>query len=46
MEELLNTVPALSTANAPPQGVNNNSFFAPQIHQLAGSISQLHPGGG
>ena len=39
MEELLNTIPALSTANAPPQGVNNNSFFAPQIHQLAGSIS-------
>src|SRR6201996_896457 len=39
MEELLNTTPALSTANAPPQGVNNNSFFAPQIHQLAGSIS-------
>src|ERR1700759_1362468 len=31
MEELLNTIPALSTANAPPQGVNNNSFFAPQI---------------
>jgi iron complex outermembrane receptor protein len=39
MEELLNTIPALSTANAAPQGVNNNSFFAPQIHQLAGSIS-------
>ena len=39
MEELLNTIPALSTANAPPQGVNNNSFFQPQIHQLAGSIS-------
>ncbi len=39
MEELLNTIPALSTANAPPQGTNNNSFFAPQIHQLAGSIS-------
>ena len=39
MQELLNTIPALSTANAPPQGTNNNSFFAPQIHQLAGSIS-------
>jgi len=39
MEQLLNTVTAISTANAPPQGVNNNSFFAPQIHQLAGSIS-------
>jgi iron complex outermembrane receptor protein len=39
MEQLLNTVTAISTANAPPQGVNNNSYFAPQIHQLAGSIS-------
>jgi iron complex outermembrane recepter protein len=39
MQELLNTIPALSTANAPPQGTNNNSFFQPQIHQLAGSIS-------
>jgi len=39
MQELLNTIPALSTANAPPQGTNNNSFFAPQIHQLAGAIS-------
>jgi iron complex outermembrane receptor protein len=39
MQQLLNTVTAISTANAPPQGVNNNSYFAPQIHQLAGSIS-------
>lgn len=39
MQELLNQVPALSTANAPPQGTSVNSFYTPQIHQLAGSIS-------
>jgi iron complex outermembrane receptor protein len=39
IQEVLDTVPQISTSNAAPQGVNNNSFFAPQIHQLAGSIS-------
>ena len=39
MEAAAQYRPGISTANAPPQGVNNNSFFAPQIHQLAGSIS-------
>jgi iron complex outermembrane recepter protein len=39
MQQVLNTITAISTSNSPPQGVNNNSFFAPQIHQLAGSIS-------
>ena len=39
MEELLNSVPGISTTGAPPQGTSINSFYAPQIHQLAGSIS-------
>ena len=39
IQEVLDSVPQISTSNAAPQGVNNNSFFAPQIHQLAGSIS-------
>ena len=38
-EQLLNTVPAISTAGGAPQGVNVNSGFQPQIHQLAGSVS-------
>lgn len=39
MQELLNQVPGMSTTGAPPQGTSINSFFTPQIHQLAGSIS-------
>jgi iron complex outermembrane receptor protein len=39
MQELLNSVPGISTTGAPPQGTSINSFYAPQIHQLAGSIS-------
>ena len=47
MEELLNTVPGISTANgAPPQGTSINSFYAPQIHQLGRLDLQLHPDGG
>lgn len=38
-EQLLNNVTAISTAGGPPQGVNVNSGFQPQIHQLAGSVS-------
>ena len=38
-EQLLNTVTAISTSGGPPQGVNVNSGFQPQIHQLAGSVS-------
>lgn len=37
--ELVNTVPAISTANATPQAQNAYSYYAPQIHQLAGSGS-------
>ncbi len=32
-------MPGISTNGAPPQGTSINSFYAPQIHQLAGSIS-------
>ncbi len=39
ISELTNTVPAISTANSAPQGQNVYSFYAPQIHQLAGSAS-------
>lgn len=38
-EQLLNTVTAISTSGGPPQGVNVNSGYQPQIHQLAGSVS-------
>lgn len=39
MQQMLNDVPGLSTANGPPQGTSINSFYTPQIHQLAGSVS-------
>lgn len=39
VSELTNTVPAISTAGSAPQGQNVYSFYAPQIHQLAGSAS-------
>ena len=39
MTQLLNTVPGLSTANAATQGSNNNYYYSPTIHQLAGSAS-------
>lgn len=39
VSQLTNTVPAISTAGAAPQGQNVYSFYSPQIHQLAGSAS-------
>jgi iron complex outermembrane receptor protein len=39
MEQLITSVTAISTANAAPQGANVNSLFQPQIHDVAGSIS-------
>ncbi len=38
-QQLLQTVTSISTANAAPQGESVYSFYAPQIHQLAGSAS-------
>ena len=39
VQQLLQTVTSISTANAAPQGESVYSFYAPQIHQLAGSAS-------
>ncbi|HEX4273360.1 MAG TPA: TonB-dependent receptor plug domain-containing protein, partial [Rhizomicrobium sp.] len=38
-QQLLQTVSAISSANGPPQGENAYSYYAPQIHDLAGSAS-------
>ncbi len=38
-QQLLQTVTAISTANAAPQGESVYSYYAPQIHDLAGSAS-------
>lgn len=37
--ELVNTVPAITTAGATPQAQSSYSYYAPQIHSLAGSGS-------
>jgi iron complex outermembrane receptor protein len=37
--ELVNTVPAITTAGSTPQGQSAYSYYAPQIHSLAGSGS-------
>lgn len=37
--ELVNTVPAITTAGATPQAQSAYSYYAPQIHSLAGSGS-------
>ncbi len=37
--QLVNTVPAISTAGSVSQGENGFSYYAPQIHSLAGSSS-------
>jgi iron complex outermembrane receptor protein len=39
VQQLLQTVTSISTANAAPQGESVYSFYAPQIHSLAGSAS-------
>lgn len=39
VQQMLQTVTSISTANAAPQGESVYSFYAPQIHQLAGSAS-------
>ena len=39
VQQLLQTVTAISTANAAPQGESVYSYYAPQIHSLAGSAS-------
>lgn len=38
-QQLLQTVSAISSDNGPPQGENAYSYYAPQIHDLAGSAS-------
>lgn len=37
--ELVNTVPAITTAGSTPQAQSSYSYYAPSIHQLAGSGS-------
>jgi len=37
--ELVNTVPAITTAGSTPQAQSSYSYYAPQIHSLAGSGS-------
>src|SRR5690606_10739901 len=37
--ELVNTVPAITTAGSTPQAQSAYSYYAPQIHSLAGSGS-------
>ena len=39
VSQLINTVPAITTANAAPQGENVYSYYSPQIHSLGGSAS-------
>src|SRR5581483_1494159 len=39
VSELMNTVPAITTANSAPQGENVYSYYSPQIHSLGGSAS-------
>ena len=37
--ELVNTIPAITTAGSTPQAQSAYSYYAPQIHSLAGSGS-------
>ena len=39
VSQLINTVPAITTANSAPQGENVYSYYSPQIHSLGGSAS-------
>jgi len=39
VSQLMNTVPAITTANSAPQGENVYSYYSPQIHSLGGSAS-------
>jgi iron complex outermembrane recepter protein len=39
ISQLINTVPAITTANSAPQGENVYSYYSPQIHGLGGSAS-------
>jgi iron complex outermembrane receptor protein len=39
ISQLINTVPAITTANSAPQGENAYSYYSPQIHSLGGSAS-------
>jgi len=39
ISQLINTVPAITTANSAPQGENVYSYYSPQIHSLGGSAS-------
>ncbi len=39
VSQLVNTVPAISTAGSVAQGENVWSYYSPQIHSLAGSSS-------
>jgi iron complex outermembrane recepter protein len=39
VSQLLDTVPAITTAGAAPQGENVYSYYSPQIHSLGGSAS-------
>jgi iron complex outermembrane receptor protein len=39
VSQLVNTVPAITTANSAPQGENVFSYYSPQIHSLGGSAS-------
>ena len=39
VSQLLDTVPAITTSGAAPQGENVYSYYSPQIHSLGGSAS-------
>jgi iron complex outermembrane receptor protein len=39
VSQIVNTVPAITTANSAPQGENVFSYYSPQIHSLGGSAS-------
>jgi iron complex outermembrane receptor protein len=39
LSQLVNTLPAISTAGAAPQGQNAYSYYSPQIHAVGGSAS-------
>jgi len=39
LSQLVNTLPAISTAGAAPQGQNAYSYYSPQIHSVGGSAS-------
>ena len=39
VSQMVNSVPAITTANSAPQGENVFSYYSPQIHSLGGSAS-------